>query len=72
MARQWQGCSACGEKTYWIVKDNGVKCTKCQTTISGKGPFKWYWEGCSNCGCKTYWVNDEDGFEACTKCGTGG
>ncbi len=72
MGKKWQGCSTCDGSTYWIVKDNGVKCTGCGTTITGKASFSWHWEGCSKCGGSTYWVHDGDGFECCTGCGTGG
>ena len=72
MSKSYRGCSQCGGDTYWIVKDSGVKCTGCETTITGSGPFKWRYEGCSKCGGDTHWVHDADGFEVCTSCGTGG
>jgi ribosomal protein L37E len=72
MAKEYRGCSRCGEQTYWIVKDDGVKCTKCETTVGGQGPFSWDYEGCSKCGTQTYWIKDAHGFEVCTGCGTAG
>ena len=72
MSKRYEGCSVCGQQTYWIVKDDGIRCTKCETTIRGRAPFSWRWEGCSKCGKATYWVHDADGFEVCTRCGTGG
>jgi len=72
MAKEYQGCSNCDHKTYWIVKGNGVKCTGCQVTVTASGPFQWRYEGCSTCGHKTYWIYDVNEFQVCTKCGTGG
>lgn len=72
MPKEWKGCSTCGENTYWIIKSDGVKCTKCETTIVGEGPFSWHWEGCSKCGEKTYWLHTGRGLEVCTRCGMAG
>jgi DNA-directed RNA polymerase subunit RPC12/RpoP len=72
MPKKSAGCSKCGEMTWWIAKDNGVKCTGCETIIMGKGPFRWQSAGCSRCGAITWWVHDTDDFQVCTGCGVGG
>ncbi len=64
-------CSNCDAYTNWVIKDGGVKCTGCGTSLSAPGPFGWSKHTCSHCDAYTNWIEASNGLVVCTGCGRG-
>lgn len=65
-------CESCRGRTSWLVKDLGVRCTGCGTTLHAPGPFRWEEHYCDRCRGRMVWVECGNGLVVCMGCGQGG